>query len=176
MKKTFFKSRIIWLTGLSGSGKTTIAKKLQKKLKIKNFRIKRVDGDTFRKKTKNLKNFSKKNIIQNNNLIINHIKIIYKNYDYIIVSVISPLKITRLRAKNIFGKNYFEVLVWCGIRELIKRDTKGLYKLAIEKKKDNLIGYKSKISYEKSKYRVISVDTKKLNLSTSVNKILKNIT
>jgi len=169
-------SRVVWLTGLSGSGKTTIAKKLQKKLKIKNFKIKRVDGDSFRKKTKNFKNFSKKNIIQNNNLIIDYIKIILKNYDYLIVSVISPLRQTRQRAKNIFGKNYFEVLVQCGIRELIKRDTKGLYKLATEKKIDNLIGYKSKISYENSKYRVISVNTKKLNLSASVDKIIKNIT
>ncbi len=176
MKKYFFKSRIIWLTGLSGSGKTTIAKKIQKKLKKKNFRIKRVDGDTFRKKNKNLKNFSKKNIIQNNNQIINYIKTIFKNYDYIIVSVISPLRLTRLRAKNIFGKHYFEVLVHCGIRELIKRDTKGLYKLAIEKKIKNLIGHKSNISYENSKYSVISVNTKKLNLSASVNKIIKNIT
>ena len=169
-------SRVVWLTGLSGSGKTTIAKKLQKKLKIKNFKIKRVDGDSFRKKTKNFKNFSKKNIIKNNNLIIDYIKIILKNYDYLIVSVISPLRQTRQRAKNIFGKNYFEVLVQCGIRELIKRDTKGLYKLATEKKIDNLIGYKSKISYENSKYRVISVNTKKLNLSASVDKIIKNIT
>ncbi len=169
-------SRVVWLTGLSGSGKTTIAKKLQKKLKVKNLKIKRVDGDSFRKKTKNLKNFSKKNIIQNNNLIIDYIKIILKNYDYLIVSVISPLRQTRQRAKNIFGKNYFEVLVQCGIRELIKRDTKGLYKLATEKKIDNLIGYKSKISYENSKYRVISVNTKKLNLSASVDKIIKNIT
>jgi len=174
MKKIFM-SRIIWLTGLSGSGKTTIAKKLQKKLKAKNFKIKGIDGDTFRKKTKNLKNFSKKNIIQNNNLIIDYIKIIFKNYDYLIVSVISPLQQTRLRAKNIFGKNYHEVLVKCGIRELIKRDTKGLYKLAIEKKIDNLIGYKSKISYENSKYRIISINTKKLNLKDSVNKIIKNI-
>ena len=169
-------SRVVWLTGLSGSGKTTIAKKLQKKLKVKNLKIKRVDGDSFRKKTKNLKNFSKKNIIQNNNLIIDYIKIILKNYDYLIVSVISPLRQTRLRAKKIFGKDYFEVLVQCGIRELVKRDTKGLYKLATEKKIDNLIGYKSKISYENSKYRVISVNTKKLNLSASVDKIIKNIT
>ena len=167
--------RVVWLTGLSGSGKTTIAKKLLEKLKAKNFKIKRIDGDTFRKKTKNLKNFSKKNIIQNNNLIIDNIKIILKNYDYIIVSVISPFKLTRLRAKNIFGKNYFEILVKCGIRELIKRDTKGLYKLAIEKKIVNLIGFRSNISYEKSKYRVISIDTKKLKISTSVKKIIKKI-
>ena len=154
-------NKIIWLTGLSGSGKTTISKKLH--------------WDFFRKKTKNIKDFSRKIITRNNNFIINKLKSSYKKYDYSIISLISPLRATRFKAKKFFGKNYFEFYINCGIKELIKRDTKGLYKLAKEKKIKNLIGYKSKINYEKSKYKAISINTKKLDLNKSVRKIINAI-
>jgi len=167
--------KIIWFTGLSGSGKTTLAKEVKTQLKKKNYKIKIIDGDTFRKKTKNKNNFTKINIIKNNLNIINHIESIKYKYDYIIVSVISPLLKTRKIAKIKFGNNYLEILIKCNIKELIKRDTKGLYKLAKEKKIKNLIGYKSKIKYEKSTYKVVSIDTGKLNKLESVKKILRNI-
>ena len=68
-------AKIIWFTGLSGSGKSTIAKKFLKalitKTKIKRTRIKLVDGDLFRKKTKQGKPLTKINIIRNNKKIIN---------------------------------------------------------------------------------------------------------
>ena len=174
MEKNYL-SNVVWLTGLSGAGKSTLANKLYKKLKTKNYKIKKIDGDKFRKKTQNFKNFSKKNIINNNNLIIDNLKKIHSNYDYCIVSVISPLRKTRARAKKVFGQNYFEVYVKCGIKELEKRDTKGLYKLARENKINNLIGYNSKINYERSKYKKIVVDTKLLNISDSIKKIIEKI-
>ena len=167
--------KIIWFTGLSGSGKTTLAKKVKTKLKKKNYKIKIIDGDTFRKKTKNKNNFTKINIIRNNLDIITHVESIQHKYDYIIVSVISPLLKTRKIAKIKFGSNYLEILIKCNIKELIKRDTKGLYKLAKEKKIKNLIGYKSAIKYEKSNYRIINIDTVKLSKLESVKKILRNI-
>ena len=89
------------------------------------------------------------------------------------MSVISPLLKTRLEAKKKFGKNYFEVYVKCSIKTLIKRDTKGLYKLAIQKKIKNLIGYNSKIVYEKSKYKKIIIDTEKNNIKKCINIISK---
>ena len=92
------------------------------------------------------------NIIKNNLKIINYLQSIQKKFDYIIVSVISPILTTRRIAKKKFGNDYFEILTQCGIKKLIKRDTKGLYKLAKEKKINNLIGYKSKILYERSRY------------------------
>ena len=64
--------KILWLTGLSGSGKTTIANFLNKKLK-KNFKVKVIDGDDFRKKSKNKNSFTKKNIYLNNIAIINSV-------------------------------------------------------------------------------------------------------
>ena len=53
-------TKIIWFTGISGVGKTTLSNSFYKKFK-KKFRIKRIDGDVFRKKNKTLNSFSKKN-------------------------------------------------------------------------------------------------------------------
>ena len=108
-------------------------------------------------------------------MIINFIKKIYNKYDYILVSVISPLLKTRKKAKKIFKENYIEIYVKCTTKTLKVRDTKGLYKMAKLNKLKNLIGFNSKISYEKSDYKVIVVDTDKLSVSQSLLKVSKHI-
>ena len=167
------RSKIIWFTGLSGSGKTTLSNFVSKKLK-KNFKILKIDGDTFRRKKK-LNKFTKRAIIRNNISIINYINKRINKYEYILVSVISPLKKTRIYAHKKFGKNYFEVYTNCNLKELVRRDTKKLYLKAKQKKINNLIGYNSTIKYEKTKYKKIIVNTAKEKVITSANKILKII-
>lgn len=168
-------AKIIWFTGLSGSGKTTLSKKLMKKLSSKKFKVKIVDGDQFRKKNKIKKNFTKKNIKENNLSIIRYLDKIKSNFDFILVAVISPLLITRNIAKKLFKKQYYEIYVKCNLNILVKRDTKGLYKLAKKLELKNLIGYKSKINYEKSNYKKIVVDTGKLTINDSLKKIYAKI-
>ena len=168
-------TKILWFTGLSGSGKSTLAKILSSKLKKLHFKVKIIDGDDFRKKNKTNMSFSKKNIVKNNLLIINHIKEIKKKYDFVLVSVISPLLKTRNIARIRFGKNYFEVYVKCKIKTLEKRDTKKLYAKAKKNIIKNLIGYNSNIKYEISRYRKISINTDKLSKSKSVKKIIENV-
>ena len=99
------KSKIVWFTGLSGSGKTTLSNFISRKLKKKH-KVKKIDGDLFRKKNR-IKVFNKKENIKNNLLIIKYIDKVRNEYDYIIVSVISHLKKTRIRSKKQFGKKYF---------------------------------------------------------------------
>ena len=137
-------SKVVWFTGLSGAGKSTLSNYLSDQLKKLNFTVKKIDGDTFRRKNKTKKNFSKKEIIKNNHKIIKEIQKIQKKYDFVLISVISPLLQTRKYAKKKFKKKYFEINVFCKIKTLIKRDTKGLYKKVIEKKMPNLIGFRSK--------------------------------
>ena len=87
--------KILWFTGLLGTGKSTLAKTLNSKLLQLNFKVKIIDSDIFRKKNKNDISFSKSNIIKNNLLIINHVKKIQKKYNFILISAISPLLKTR---------------------------------------------------------------------------------
>ena len=169
------KSKIVWFTGLSGAGKTTLAKILCSRLTKLNFKVQNIDGDNFRKKNKNTNKFSKKNIIENNLSIVKHITKIQKNYDFILVSVISPLLKTRNFARIKFGKNYYEVYVKCKIKTLEQRDTKKLYEKAKKRLVKNLIGYNSKIRYEISKYKKIRINTDALNKTNSIKKIMKKI-
>jgi adenylylsulfate kinase len=169
------KSKIIWFTGLSGAGKTTLSKILSIRLAKLNFKVQNIDGDSFRKKNKNNNKFSKRNIIKNNLSIIKYIKKIQKKYDFILVSVISPLLETRNVARIQFGNNYYEVYVKCKIKTLEQRDTKKLYEKAKKKLIKNLIGYNSKIKYEISKYKKIVINTDKLNKTNSIKKIMKKI-
>ena len=168
-------TKILWFTGLSGSGKSTLAKILNKRLLQLNFKVKTIDGDDFRAKNKNKNNFSKINIIKNNLLIINHVRKIEKKYDFILISVISPLLITRNLARIKFGKNYFEIYVKCKITTLEKRDTKNLYAMAKKNIIKNLIGYNSNIKYEVSRYKKIIIDTDKFSKHKSINLIIKKI-
>ena len=168
-------TKILWFTGLSGVGKSTLSKILGIKLTKLSFKVKIIDGDIFRTKNKNKNNFSKTNILKNNLSIINYIKKIKKKYDFILVSVISPLLITRNIARTKFGVNYFEIYVKCKIKTLEKRDTKQLYARAKKNIIKNLIGYNSNIKYEVSRHKKIIIDTDKLSKLKSINLIIKKI-
>ena len=170
-------AKILWFTGLSGSGKTTLAHLVFNYLKKykKNCKIKKIDGDIFRKKKK-LKSFSKETIIQNNLNIINYIKSISSKYNFILVSVISPLIKTRKIARKTFLYNYYEIHTKCSISTLIKRDTKQLYKLAKKKELKNLIGYNSPIKYQLSSYKILTINTGRITKKKSLDKIIKYIT
>jgi adenylylsulfate kinase len=168
-------TKILWFTGLSGAGKSTLSKILGIKLSKLSFKVKIIDGDIFRTKNKNKNIFSKNNILKNNLSIIDYIKKIKKKYDFILVSVISPLLITRNLARTKFGLNYFEIYVKCKIKTLEKRDTKQLYARAKKNIIKDLIGYNSNIKYEVSKYKKIIIDTDKLTKFKSINLIIKKI-
>ena len=166
-------AKIIWLTGLSGVGKTTLSRKINNFLKY-NKKCLIIDGDTFRKKNKQF-SFSKKNITKNNLQIINFCKKKFNKYDYIIVSVIAPLKKTRKYAYKIFKQNYFEIYLFASVKTLEKRDTKGLYALSKKGLINNLIGYRSKINYEKSEHKHLRINTNILSLKDSLTRILSYV-
>ena len=128
----------------------------------------------FRKKTKSTK-FNKASIIKNNLSIINYVDRIKEKYDYILVSVISPLKKTREFAHKKFNKNYYEVYLKCNLKVLISRDTKNLYIKAKKNIIKNLIGFNSVISYEKTNYKKIIVNSSKETIKESTKKIMKKI-
>ena len=166
-------AKIIWFTGLSGAGKTTLSNILYKKLNYK-YKVKKIDGDIFRKKNNIKKVFSKKNIIFNNLKIIDLIEKNLNKYDFILVSVISPLKKTRLLAKKKFNKFYYEVFVKCNFQTLNERDTKGLYHKA-NLGNLKLIGYNSKIKYEQSNYKILTIKTDSFSLKECLKKIINKL-
>ena len=136
---------VIWFTGLSGSGKTTIANKIYQILIQKGYKTELIDGDKFRDKNTD---FSKNGIIINNRNIITLCEKLLHTNDFIIVSVISPFNSTRNEARAKLEKKYIEVYIKVSLKTVIKRDTKGYYKKALNGKIDNFIGINPNAPYE----------------------------
>lgn len=138
------KVKTIWVTGLSGSGKSYFSNRLESKLYELGFRTMLLDGDTIRNSISNDLGFSDtdrtKNVIRTANIakILNDAGIIA------IVALISPFENDRLEAKSIIGnKNFIEVFMDTPIEICIERDVKGLYKKAENKLIDNMTGISS---------------------------------
>lgn len=166
---------IIWFTGLSGSGKTTLSDRVKKELEKLGYSVYQVDGDIFRKERKSRNSFTKGEILKNNYQIISYCQSIFSKYDFIIVSVISPFKETRRKAKTAFGKDYLEIFLSCPLEELIKRDPKKLYSKALSGKIENLIGFSEENPYEIPENPDLVIDTLKESVNGALDKIISLI-
>jgi len=164
---------IIWFTGLSGSGKTTISSILMNKLKNDGYSIEWYDGDRVRKELKRESDFSKDGILKNSFELINKINATKVKADFILISLITPFNEVRKYARKTFGKEYFEVYIKCDKETLIKRDTKGLYKKAFNGELDNLIGFSDKVPYEEPSTPDLILETNLISPDDAVEQIYK---
>ena len=160
---------VIWLTGLSGSGKTTIASKIYQILIQKGYKIELIDGDKFRV---NNTDFSNNGIIRNNRNIITLCENLLHTNDFIIVSVISPFNNSRNEARSKLEKKYIEVYVEVNLKTVINRDTKGYYKKALSGKIDNFIGIDPNTPYEIPTDPEIILNTDNESEEQSLQKLL----
>ncbi len=119
--------KVIWFIGLSGAGKSHLSDLLAQALKVKAFKVERIDGD-LRRKTKKNSDFSKVGRINNNLEITDEIKEL-KDVDFVIVSTISPYEEARKAARERLN-HYFEVYLSTPLEICEERDPKGLYKQA----------------------------------------------
>ena len=124
MKKQ--KGVTLWLTGLSGSGKTAIAVEVEKELKEKGYRVQRLDGDIIRQHLTRDLGFSKKDRDEN----IRRVSFVAKlltNQDVItLCCFISPYRQARQEARELIG-DFVEIYVNTPLEVCEKRDVKGLY-------------------------------------------------
>jgi len=122
------KGMILWLTGLSGSGKSTIAKKTEILLHAKGLHTKLLDGDNFRSGLNSDLGFSAIDRKENIRRVAEVAKMFLDNGLIVICTFISPTREIREMCKRIIGENdFFEVAVFCPLEECEKRDVKGLY-------------------------------------------------
>jgi adenylylsulfate kinase len=119
----------IWLTGLSGAGKTTISKAVAEKLRSQSYRLEILDGDIVRQNLTKGLGFSKADRDENIRRIgfVSHL--LTRNGVIVLVSAISPYSETRLEVKQKIG-DFIEVYVNAPLKVCEERDVKGLYKQA----------------------------------------------
>jgi len=162
---------VIWLTGLSGSGKSTLALELSAKLNTF-IHTEILDGDQVRQNLSKGLSFSKEDRDENVNRIGFVANLIARTGGCCIVAVISPYKESReLQRQRI--TNFFEIYCTCPIEKLIERDTKGLYKKAINGDINHFTGIND--PYEEPDNPNLIIDSNKLSIEESVNIILSKI-
>ncbi|MDD5005742.1 MAG: adenylyl-sulfate kinase [Candidatus Omnitrophica bacterium] len=171
------KTLVFWFTGLSGSGKTTIANETKKSLSKIKKKIKIYDGDIVRQKLNRHLKFTPKHIKKNNRIIAEICKqeINKKKYDYIFVTVISPFEESRQQVKSTIGEQLYLIYCKASLGTVIKRDPKGLYKKALSGKIENFIGIDKNVPYQMPKNADLVLDTEKYDLKTCIKKLISFI-
>jgi adenylylsulfate kinase len=124
------KSCTIWMSGLSGSGKSTIANLLEVELNSKGYHTFILDGDNTRLGLNKGLGFSEEDRIENIRRVSEVCKLMNEAGLIVICSFISPFEKNREQAKEIIGDNFFEVFVDASLETCEMRDPKGLYKKA----------------------------------------------
>ena len=167
-------SRVIWLTGLSGSGKTTIGSLLERKLFDRRYLSQILDGDNIRSGINNNLSFSVEDRNENIRRIAEVSKLILNSGIIVINCFISPTKKIRQTAKEIIGEeNFIEVFINAPLTICEERDTKGLYKKARKGEIRNFTGIDS--PFEAPLNPDIELRTDKLSVEESVDKVLDYI-
>lgn len=150
---------IFWFTGLSGSGKTTVAEGVKPLLEADGYSILILDGDDIRKRLHKHLGFSKKDIISNNALIAELCKKHRESYDVILVPIIAPFTSSRKKARASLGKGFYEIYFRADIKTVAKRDVKGLYSKAGRNEIRDLIGYSPGTVYQPPQKPDLALDS-----------------
>ena len=168
------KGQVLWLTGLSGSGKSTIANALEKELYAQGKKTYILDGDNVRHGLNKDLGFTDKDRIENIRRVAEVAKLMCDAGLIVITAFISPFRSEREMARSLFQENDFkEIYISTPLKIAEKRDPKGLYKKARQGKIPNFTGIDS--PYEKPTKPDLEINTSKTTLQESVQKILKII-
>src|SRR5487761_1144578 len=159
----------IWMTGLPGSGKTTIAGILKSRLENEHGRFVEVlDGDEIRKGLSRDLGLSKEDREEHARRVSYLAKVLSRNGVISIVALISPYKSSRERAKELIGADKFvEVYVKASLNACERRDPKGLYAKARKGEITNMTGIQD--PYEEPTAADIVIDTEKYSPTESVS-------
>lgn len=162
------KGCVVWLTGLPGSGKTTIARVLETRLVEEGKRVEVLDGDEVRSNLSPSLGFSKEERREHANRVAYVGRLLSKNGVMVIVGLISPYRDFRKKAREMIG-DFVEVYVRCSTETCIERDVKGHYKKALSGEIGEFTGVSD--PYEEPENPEIVVDTEKETPDESADKI-----
>ncbi|MGH7707702.1 MAG: adenylyl-sulfate kinase [Vulcanimicrobiaceae bacterium] len=163
----------VWLTGLSGAGKSTIAQRLAAELAGRGRRVEILDGDIVRTNLSKGLGFSREDRDTNIARIAFVCSLLTNHGVATISAAIAPFAEARAAARRQIGDRFIEVYVRCSLDELVRRDAKGLYAKALRGEIANFTGVSD--PYEPPADPEVVVDTERESLDESVAKILAAI-
>ncbi len=164
--------KVIWFTGLSGAGKTTLAKWLEINLHERGFLVQILDGDNIRTGINNNLGFTEEDRRENIRRIAEVTKLFINAGVITMNSFITPTEEIRNVVRNIIGQeNIINIFVNPPLEECERRDTKGLYAKARQGVIKNFTGISS--PFETPSDVALELDTSKLSIEECVEKLLE---
>ncbi|MGB0391218.1 MAG: adenylyl-sulfate kinase [Salibacteraceae bacterium] len=171
-KQNGHKSKVIWVVGLSGSGKSTIANVLEQQLFEKGVKTFLLDGDNIRVGLNSDLDFSMKSRSENIRRVGEVANLMADAGLVCIVAFITPLKKDRDFVKSVVGKdNFIEVFVDCPIEVCESRDVKGLYEKARRGEISNFTGINS--PFEAPQKPDVRIPSDEISIDEGVEKVMK---
>jgi sulfate adenylyltransferase/3'-phosphoadenosine 5'-phosphosulfate synthase len=164
---------IIWLTGLSGAGKSTIAERLREELVARGRSVEVLDGDEVRTHLSKGLGFSREDRDTNVRRIGYVARVVARQGGVAITAAISPYREVRDEVREQSKGAFVEVYVKCSLDELVRRDVKGLYKKALAGEIQNFTGVND--PYEPPLNAEVVVDTEQETVDESVTRILEKL-
>lgn len=165
------KSVMVWFTGLSGSGKSTIAIALERELHQRGLLCRILDGDNIRSGINNNLGFSPEDRVENIRRIAEVSKLFIDSGVITIAAFISPNNDIREMAASIIGTdNFLEIYVSTPIEECERRDVKGLYAKARKGQIKDFTGVSA--PFEAPEHPALRLDTSVLSVEESVHRLL----
>lgn len=152
-------SPVIWFTGMSGSGKSVLSNYVKSFFLEKKYSVFILDGDDVRENDSEKLGFGHKDVLRNNLRISTLCQKLRKEYDVILVPVISPYESVRKQVRLILQPNFHLIYLKTDINSLINRDTKGLYAAADKGIIKDLIGYSDINPYDEPDNAEIVIET-----------------
>ena len=159
----------LWLTGLSGAGKTTVAIALETELKARGAKFERLDGDTVREGLTRDLGFSKADRDKNIERVSFVAKLLSRNGVGVVASVISPYREARAKVRA-DTTNFIEVYVAAPLETCAARDVKGMYAKAFAGEIKEFTGVSD--PYEAPENPEITLNTHEETIEQSVAKVL----
>lgn len=166
------KGVMLWFTGLSGSGKSTVAIALERELQKRGLLCRILDGDNIRTGINANLGFSADDRRENIRRVAEVAKLFVDTGIITIAAFVSPTEDLRNLAQHIIGKDDFkEIFISTPIEECERRDVKGLYACARRGEVKNFTGISA--PFEAPQHPALSLDTSKLSLEESVAQLLQ---
>ena len=166
------KTAVIWFTGLSGAGKSTIAKSLERILFSTGIHTALLDWDKLRHGLCNDLNFSDQDRIENTRRAGEVARVFYEHGSLVLCTFVSPLRCQRDQVKALIPEGrFFEVFVRCSLQTCIKRDPSGLYKKAIDGKIPQFTGINS--PYEEPLNPDVILDSEHMSIEENLKALIE---
>ena len=165
---------VLWLTGLSGSGKSTIALGVERKLHQLGILTELLDGDNIRSGLNNNLGFSEEERLENIRRVAETAKL-FRNCGIVtLCSFVSPTTAIRAQAEDIIGsESFYEVYVEASFETCTARDVKGLYEKAIAGEIKNFTGLDAPFEASQDPYLVLNTEFD--SVEESIDKLYKAV-